>query len=138
MSLESFCWWQSAWRFICRHGCLSRAAEVTCCYGHCGWRWRSDFRQSSTYCTTHDPWRSCGDLLYMGQAHYPRTVPRRAARIDAPANESLLNDLKRWQRIWLISAPTSLRPREILPGSEIVSTWEEPTLGKVFLLKWHP
>ena len=77
------------------------------------------------------------DLLYMGTAHYSRTFPRPAARLDAPASQELLAELRRrGPRVWLVRGPSNLSAEQILPGAQIVSTWEEPTLAQIFLMRW--
>jgi len=80
-------------------------------------------------------WRA--ELMYMGTAHYSRTFPRPAVLLDGPASADLIADLrKRGPPVWLIRGPGMLSPREILPGAQVTSAWEEPTLGQVFLMQW--
>ena len=75
--------------------------------------------------------------MYMGTSHYSRTFPRPAVRLDGPASAELIADLRKLgPRVWLVRGPGMLAPREILSGAEIVSAWEEPTLGQVFLMQW--
>jgi hypothetical protein len=58
-------------------------------------------------------------------------------RLDGSANADLIAALRMLgPRVWLERGPGMLSPEEILPGARVVSAWEEPTLGLIFLMEW--
>ncbi|WP_428937527.1 glycosyltransferase family 39 protein [Fontivita pretiosa] len=73
----------------------------------------------------------------LAASHYSGTFPRPALRLDRPADEDNLRELRQWDHVWVYWGATSLSPEQIVPGARVVWSGGQSDLGGVARLRWE-
>lgn len=76
------------------------------------------------------------EWLFVGAAHYSHTFPRPAVLLNAPIKPEVLEQLRAWPHIWVVTGLSDKTPEQIVPGTTVVSVKQNPYLGSVTRLRW--
>jgi uncharacterized membrane protein len=74
-------------------------------------------------------------LMLLSASQYSGIFPHTIVRLDRTADASLLQQLHRWPRLWLVMPSTDL-DITMLPGTKIIDSGSVPFIGSVIYLKW--
>jgi hypothetical protein len=74
--------------------------------------------------------------MFVGAAHYSHTFPRPVVLLNAPITQEVVDQLRRWPHIWVVSGLSDKTPEQIVPGTAVVDVKQNPYLGSVSRMRW--